>query len=195
MIGLPSFGQSIKDYFIPSSPNNKASYYSPDKAGARTGLTKVIYYVENEDFFDVMTAPMFNGKPTSIVTRTVEIVDNEVHMVSSISTGITETNVKRTHVPPSILLKFPPEGQSISWALKTFVGDEEQCKATWTTVNVNGTVLKALKVEKQIEGFSTTRIEYYVKGIGLYDTNLEDEHGSVMVFEKFDGLEYDPTAK
>lgn len=192
---LTTQAQTIKDFYVPASPKNKATFYSPGKSGERTGMTKTIYYVDKGSSFEITTAPMFDGNPTSIITRTVSLTSNEVKMTNSVSTGLMETNVRRTHNPPAVLLKLPPQGQSVNWTYKQISGDVANCKASWTTVDIEGKTLKAIKVEEEVvDGFGIT-ILYYVQGIGLWKTDFKGSDGTIKPFEKFDQLTYDPTAK
>lgn len=195
LISLTTQAQTIKDFFVPTSPKNKVTSYTPGKSGERTGMTKTVYYVDKGSSFEITTAPMFDGNPTSIITRTVSFTANEVRMTNSVSTGLTEKNVLRTHNPSAVLLKLPPQGQTVTWSYTQISGDELKCTASWTTLNVGGKDLKTIKVEQEIEGFGAKTIEYYVQGIGLYKTDMIGSDGKVQAFEKFDQLSYDPTAK
>jgi hypothetical protein len=195
LTSLTTQAQTIKDFFVPATPKNKATFYTPDKSGKRTGMTKTIFYVDKGSSFEITTAPMFNGNPSSIITRTVSFTSNEVIMTSSVSTGLMETNVRRTHNPPAALLKLPPQGQSVNWSYKQISGDVLKCIASWITLNVDGKEFRTIKVEQEIEGLGAKTIEYYVQGIGLYKTDLKGSDGKVQAFETFDQLSYEQTAK
>lgn len=187
--------QTAKDFFVPTSPKNKATFYSPGKSGERTGMTKTIYYVDKGNLFEITIAPMFEGNPTSIITMTVSFSSNEVKMTNSISTSMMETNKQRTHNPPIVLLKLPPQGQSVTWTYKEISGDVANCKASWTTVDVNGKNLKAIKVEEEVvDGFGVT-INYYVLGIGLYKTDFKGSDGKIQAFMKFDQLTHEQVSR
>lgn len=187
--------QTIKDFFIPTSPKNKATFYSPSKTGGRTDMTQTVYYVEKGSFYDITDAKMFRGNPTVIQTKTVTFSDNEVKMTKSVSTTMMETNKQRTHSPPTVLLKMPAPGKTVTWSYTQISGDVLKCTASWTTLNVDGKELKTIKVEQEIEGFGAKTIEYYVHGIGLYKKDMIGSDGEVQAFKKLDQLSYDPTAK
>lgn len=192
---LTTNAQNIKDYYIPESPKNKATFYTPSKTGGRTEMTRTIYYVAQGSAFDITDAKMFGGKPSAIQTMTVELSTNEVKMTKSVSTTMFETNKKNTYNPARIILKMPPAGQSVTWSYVDIPGDNIKCTASWTNVTIDGTQKKAIKVVKQIEGFSAKTIEYYVKGIGLWKTELQGSDGKSQTSDEFDNLDYDPTAK
>ncbi|MDA3911117.1 MAG: hypothetical protein PF448_07155 [Bacteroidales bacterium] len=192
---LTTQAQTIKDFFVPTSPKNKATFYSPSKTGGRTDMTRTIYYVDKGNSYDITDAKMFNGNPTVIQTKTVIFSDNEVKMTKSVSTTMMETNKQRNHNPPTVLLKMPALGKTATWSYTEISGDVANCKASWTTVDIDGKTLKAIKVEEEVvDGFGIT-ILYYVQGIGLWKKDFKGSDGTIQPFEKFDQLSYDPTAK
>jgi len=199
-VGLSSvtaFGQSIKDYFIPDSSYNKASFYKPDKSGARTGMTRTIYYTKIGATYNILDAIMFNGQPAAIQTRIVTFTTNEVQMTKSVSTTMFETNKKDSYIPARVILKMPPAGQTTSWTYIEISGDNIKCTASWTTLTVDGSQKKTIKVVKvnEFEGKIFKTIEYYVKGIGLWKTEMQGSDGKTQITYKFDNLEYEPTEK
>ena len=106
-----------------------------------------------------------------------------------------ETNKKKDYNPARTIFKMPPTGQTVSWTYIDIPGDNIKCTASWTTVTIDGAQKKAIKVVKQYEGMTSKTIEYYVKGIGLWKTDLQDSKGTTQTSDKFDGLDYDPTGK
>jgi len=172
-------GQTVKDFFIPSSPKNKATFYSPSKTGGRTGMSKTIYYVKKGDYYEITTAPMTDGKPTAITTRTITLSNNEVKMTKSVSTTMFETNKQKTHNPPTVLLIMPSNGESKKWSYTQISGDLANCTTSWTTITVKGQELKAIKLEEEVvDGFGIL-IEYYVQGIGLWKTDFKGSDGNI----------------
>lgn len=200
-IGLTTskvIGQSLKDFYIPSQSNyNKASFYSPNQTGGRTDMTRVIYYVNNNDgTYDITDAHMFNGEPSAIVTQTIKFTATEVKMTKSVSTGLLETNKKRNYEPAKVLLKMPPAGQTSTWTIPGEEGDDPtKYISSWTTVTVEGVSKKAIKVTSQYAGWKSKTVSYYVQGIGLMKTDFIDEKGVTKPFEKFDGLSYEATTR
>lgn len=132
-----------------------------------------------------------NGNSTGIQTMTVQFTNNEVKMTNSVSTTMFETNVKKTYTPPSLILKMPISGQKTTWETKEISDDLQKCIATWTQVQVNGEQSKAIKVTKSFEGLSSVENNYYVKEIGLWKIEFEDNGLKMTQFE-FISLEYDP---
>ncbi|MEX0813905.1 MAG: hypothetical protein WD048_16925 [Chitinophagales bacterium] len=192
---LTTQAQTIKDFFVPTSPKNKATFYTPSKTGGRTDMTRTIYYVDKGSSYNITDAKMTFGKPTSIQTNTVTFTDNEVKITKSVSTSMLgPTNKQENHNPPLVLFKMPAPGKTVTWS-SLYSGDTLKYTASWTTLNVDGKELKTIKVEREIEYFGSTIIEYYLQGIGLYNTDYKGSDGKVQAFEKFDQLSYDPTAK
>ena len=158
-------------------------------------MMRIIYYIDKGSSYDITDAKMIIGNPASIITKTLEFTNNEVKMTKSISTSLIETNKKRTHNPPVILLKMPPKGQSVKWTYTQISGAVAKCTATWTTVKVDGETNKVIRVEEEVvDGFGIT-IEYYVQGIGLWKSDFKGSDGNIKTFIKFYSLEYDPSAK
>ncbi len=196
-IGLHSltlYCQSIKDYFIPDSTHNKMSYYHLSPTGQRVDWTGSFYYTKKNTTYDVMKAQMMQGDITAVQTMTIKFTKNEVKMIKSVSTTMTEKNHKVEYNPPSIILKLPPAGQTISWSYKDITGENVQCTALWTTVEINGTEKKAIKKVMQYSKMKTKLTEYYVINIGFWQSEMEGAEGR-FTFQKFDGLDYDATAK
>lgn len=190
-------GQSMKDFYIPQSDYNKASFYSPSQTGERTSMTRVIYYILNDDgSYDIMDANMMEGKPTSIITQTVLITATGVKMTKSISTSLLETNKQQSYEPPRVLLKMPLAGQTATWI---FQGEEgakpTKFTSSWTTVTVDGVSKKAIKVVSQYTGWASKTVTYYVQGIGMMKMEFIGEDGKTKPFENFDGLSYEQTKK
>jgi len=188
--------ESIKDYFIPDSPNNKANFHTPARDGGSTDMTRTIFYINKGTTYDIMDSHMFNGQASAIQTMTVQFSANEMKMTKSVSTTILETNKKKGYNPARIIFKIPPTGQTISWTYTDIPGDNIKCTASWIMFRLDGELKKGIQVIKQYEEMTSNTIEYYVKGIGLVETRFQDANGSTMrPSEKFDGLNYDTTAK
>ncbi len=199
MTSIKVMGQTVKDYFIPSQLNyNKASFYTPSKTGDRTEMTRVIYYVPNNDGTYLNTiSNMFQGQPSSISTQTLIFTATEVKMTKSVSTTMLKTNQEEFYEPATTVLKMPLVGQTTNWTYTDISGEKIKRTASWTTILVDGINKKAIKVTSIIigaEDFGKT-IDYYVKGIGLWKTDLIGDDGIIMPYYKFDGLSYEPTSR
>jgi stage V sporulation protein SpoVS len=131
-----------------------------------------------------------NGKVTSIVTKTLKFSANDAKMSKSVSTTMMETKKQRDHNPATIVFKVPAAGKTVSWTYKTIQGDNLKCTASWTTMNIDGEERKTIKIIQEYEGLTSRSIEYYVKGIGLYKTDLDDL-GNIQTEDKFDSLNYE----
>lgn len=190
------FGQvqeNIKDYFIPVTSKNKTTLSSPEVNNDDLNMIRNIFYINKNGSYDILTATFMNGNSTGIQTMTVQFSNTDVKMTNSISTTMFETNVKKSYNPPSLILKMPLPGQKAVWETKEISGDLQKCTATWTQVQVNGEQRKAIKVVKSFEGLSSVENNYYVKGVGLWKIEFEDD-GSIMTQFEFVSLEYDPHA-
>jgi hypothetical protein len=185
--------QSIKDYYLPDNNFNKATFYMPDKNGNRTEMTRTIFYIKKERGYDITDAKMYNGSPTAIQTTTIVFGPNEVKMTQSIATTILETNKKRQYNPARILLKMPTQGQKTSWVFVDLSGTQNILTASWTTVEVDGVQKKAIKVTSKNAAFKAHTNDYYVSGIGLWRSEIEDQNGKIIISDKFDELSVENT--
>lgn len=200
LVAMPTLltkGQSIKDYVIPPILFNKVKFFEPDQTGQKTSIARNIYYTINGDICDIMDVSLMDGNPMSIITKSVVFTDNEVRMTKSVATNPMATNKKKFYDPPSVILKMPQQGQTVTWTYTDISGDDIKCTASWTTVKVSSKPQKAIKVKKTIVGAENwgKTIEYYVNGIGLWKTELLGSDGKTKIFDKYDGLEFDPEAK
>ena len=186
-------GQSIKDYFLPDPAYNKVSFYKPDNTGESTGMGKVIYYIKSGENYDITVADFLNGKYGSVNTKTIQFSAAEVKMIKATLFG----NKKQNYSPPRTILKMPTAGQTLSWTYTAISGDAIKCKASLTTVAIDGTQRKAIKLVEIITGAEDwgKTIAYYVKGIGLWKTDIVTVAGETTTLDKFDKMEYEPTEK
>ncbi|MBP6310900.1 MAG: hypothetical protein KA408_01420 [Flavobacteriales bacterium] len=184
-------GQALMDYFLPDSTKNKASFYTPDKNGLRSSITRTIYYINKGGEYEIIDSQSLKGQPSAIQTTTVKFVDNEVRMIKAVSTTMLEKNKKSDFNPHRVIFKMPPSGKTVSWTFVNVSGDNITCTASWTTVSIDGSPQPAIQVVKQYEGFSSKIIEYYVKGFGLWKTDMEEAAGRAQPSEIFDGLSYE----
>ena len=193
---VDEINQSIISYFIPDAAYNKASFYSPDSTGARSGLTEVIYYLKNDENYELWDASKTDGHNTSIFTRTVQITLSEVKMIRSISTSILgDTNKKTDYDPPLVLLKMPALNQTITWSNIEHHGDKPtKHTSSWTNVVINGESRQAIKVVSQYQEWNSKSIDYFVKGIGLWKTEISGENGTIT-YNKLDSLDYEETSR
>lgn len=185
-------GQSIKDYFIPDSAYNMMSYYCFGQNGVRADMSIVIYYVKRGTTYEITRVTHMQGLRAAIWTMTIQFISNEVQMIKKISTSMLKTYQKTEYNPPNPILKMPPADQTIS-IYKDSTGANMKGTASWTTVNVDGKERKAIKLVKQFEGFPKV-IEYYVKGIGFWKSEIEGDEG-FYTFQNINEMGYDPSAK
>ncbi|HET6245379.1 MAG: hypothetical protein H0V01_13930 [Bacteroidetes bacterium] len=192
---MSSSGQSIKDFVLPNPHYNKAIFYKPSKTGGRTNFSRIIYYDEKADQHNIMDAQMYKNEPMSILTMTVKFSENEANMVESVSTNEIETNKRRWYNVPRTTFKMPSANAISVWLYTDIKGDEMRCTSSWTTVTVGDDQRIAIKVVKEIIGLNSKIIEYYVEGIGLWRTDMENSDGTTEILEKFDKLEYEPSRR
>ncbi len=197
-IGLTSLtvnGQTIKDFFIPASPKNKATFYTVDHSNNGApgrNLKRIIYYINKGSSYDIQ-----DTRWSTTTTRTVTFTSTEAKMSQSVSASFFSNTEKRVHSPSVILLKMPPKGQSVQWTYTHISREVAKYTATWTTVNIDGQNIKTIKVEEEFVDGLGISIEYYVQGIGLWKTDFKssDGDGKIRAYEKLDQLDYGPTAK
>ena len=157
-------------------------------------MIKNILYINKDGYFDILTGSFLNDQNTAIQTMTVQFTKTEVKMIRSASTTMFETNKKKIYNPPSLILRMPSEGQTAIWTVTEISGDVEKCISSWTTITINGEKIKAIKVIKSNDVFSSKEIDYYVKGIGLWKIDILSE-GETQTQYEFDKLETETEAR
>lgn len=186
--------QNISDYFIPSEGKNKAFFYTPDSNGKKTSLTREIYYVKNDNAYEITDIKKFKGIVNSIQTCRVEIKNNEIQMTNSTSKSILDTNSKKIYTPPVVILKFPNLDDGVSWVTVNISGDTLKCVAKKKTIFFMDKAISAIQVTRYYS--NQDRItEIYVKGIGLWSTFIKSGENDAQTLDEFDKLEYVPEVK
>jgi len=180
----------IKNYFIPSSSNNKSVYFMPDaETGDRTGISTIEWFIKNLDgTYEIMSANIFNGKTTSILSKFINITNDEITVYKTISTTIIETNRKKMYYPARIYIKIPKDKIKTMWEYTDQVDETYICSSEWIVVNIDGQNKKAIKVVRQLKDSDWAKMtEYYVQGIGLWKITFKDRQD----FKVLDYQEYD----
>lgn len=170
----------IKDYFIPSNGNNKSVYYSTyPETGERTGMSEIEWFKNNSDgTYEVMSANFFNDQTNSILVKIIKITDDEIKIIKTTSTTMSETNRDKTYYPARVYLKTPKDKIKSTWEYTDQKEETYICSSEWAVVNIDGQNKKTIKVTRQLKDniFSKFIVsEYYVKGIGLWKTTLHNE--------------------
>ncbi len=189
------YGQTVKDYFVPAHPANKASFYVPNNTGGHSDISKTIFYKnEGNNIYNILEDTKFDGKSTSIVEITMKLTNVDVKKTKSITTSLFQKNYKESYSPPIIILKMPSVGNTVKWSSMD-KGDNIKCTASWENVSKDGIQQKAIKVISEFEGLTTKEAKYYVKGIGLWKTEHLNSDGTTKTFFEFEGLYHDSTIK
>jgi hypothetical protein len=184
-----TFGQSIsiKDYYLPETGKNVSSFFKPNL----DGISRKIYYKKNDTGYEIYDANFIQGMLAYTKTNSVTISTDEVGIKTSLAWSAVADTKQYDFSPINIILKMPPIGKTISWFYYDG-NDKEKCIASWVTITYYGKIRKAIKVVKLIEALNIREVEYYVKGIGLWKTDLE-ENGWIKNIEKLESLGYDPS--
>ena len=169
-------GQSIKEYFIPDAPNNKATSTISDERIRLKGNFKIIYFDKKNQFYVLHEKEWHNGSMEMKSDITYKITNDEVIEMQCVFTDEFSKNKLVIYEPKRIILKIPPEGKTIKWVINwSGKNDKYQsntlCTASWTSVVINNEIKKTIKVikrEKQYNNMITS--DYYVKGYGLWKT-------------------------
>ena len=80
--------QSLKDFYIPKNPYNKATYILPNQPNRSDKTSRVIYFVRKEKAFEITEKQLSNGIVGSMLTMTVEFSNNELKMINSLVTNV-----------------------------------------------------------------------------------------------------------
>jgi hypothetical protein len=189
--------KNARDYFLPAAKNNKAIFSLPDTQEKKSAFTRVIYYLKNEDQYNVVDTTRYGTKLFRIEKRTVEFTSTEVRLVKLISTTDAEPNKITPYDPPKIILKVPGIGQSQAWSYQDEYGQKTNFIAEWIKFKLNNINTRAIRVTETIVlpnglPFEAARISFYKEGIGLWKMEGETRQIKQTILE-FTNLEYDST--
>ena len=182
--------QTVKDWYWPDANFNKVSFYMPDiNTGEPTDMTRIVYYIEKGNNYEVTNAGFFKGTPDNIELNNIKFVGNEVKLVSSVlSNSFSTTNKNIRYSPTQTIFRIPDKGHSTFW---TFKG--EKYSASYTTFMFNGNQCNAIKVIEYAARWGGKTINYYIVGYGMVETDITSESGKITVFNKFNDRTYDDT--
>lgn len=155
---------TVKNYFIPDAPNNKALFEGI--------IEKVIFYKPLGNKYELTSANAVGGQVTSGQTISIVITPNEVKMIKSVVSSTIQAKKTKIFPQPITILKLPSANQTLSWTSKSPLGEVENCKASLVEMDVDGKKVKAIKLVKIPNGLKIQTIEYYVEGYGLYKSEL-----------------------
>jgi hypothetical protein len=181
-------GQELSNYYLPSSDFNLVSFYKPDLNGNRSEFSRSIHYEKQGGNYIITDIKKAGTNTTSQQVLTIQITSTEVLLFQSISSSMLQSNKREKYSPPGVIIKMPPKDQTTNWTYIAGPETELKCNSSWIVMNINGVEQDVLKVVKIFETFSMERVEYYVKGIGLWRTEARSSDGSVQVSDKFDGI-------
>lgn len=185
VISLTSFtteAQTVKDFYIPAPPKNKAKFYSSNQPKD----TLVIYYVKEGNSCNITSMP---AKPVwGNTTNTVTFSDREVKLTKYTRHAGPFNNghnyEKESYDPPMVIFKLPPPGEDISWTPDP-KNPENKVAASWTTTTVDGQKLKTVKVESTNRKLKAQSVSYYIQGMGLYKMeSIHKGRSSAWILEK-----------
>lgn len=190
-----SQGQSVKDFIIPANPNNNATFYMIDTAALTSQLTRNISYSKKGNSYQITDSKLIDDNVSSAEMKTIQFLGNNVILKKSVLTSILEPDKIKTENCNKIIFVLPEIGKTSSWVMTDETIDEKKdtirCTAFWTSVRINISQKKAIKVIKQIKNTHFKIIEYYVFGIGYWESEIEDRH-KIKNLEMLNELEYIP---
>lgn len=181
--------EKIKDYFIPKSNYDQASFYKLDANGQiAPDLTSTIDYSKQGDKYVITNKNIFENKVAAYKEIHVKFTDNNVLVKQSKTESMFSPEKLENYSPPRTKLKMPKTGETISWNYIAPSGQKYECRAYFKTMNVDGVEESVLKVIKPVEEFSMDEIEYYVRGIGLWQKGVRSSNGKIRITDKLDNL-------
>jgi len=175
-VSLKSSSQNVRDYYLPDNTVNKATFHDPRSSESGNVYSKTIEYLKNGLIYDIIYSNLVNNTPAAIQTFSVKFEKGQVEKISSITTNIMGKDIKHNYNPPKVIFKIPQLGKSITWIFNDD-GDKDICTASWTSTNVGGIIKPTIKLITQPIELHARRIDYYVKGMGLYQSEIEGSQG------------------
>lgn len=200
------FGQSIKDFYIPSEKNyDIASYYRMGESGIQRDFEVTIFYKKIDNLnYEIEERNTWRGDLISNQLKNIIIFPTEIKMTRIYSTSIVKGgNRDFNYEPPITLLKMPISGEITSWTIMDERDESiQKCSSSMTTVTLNGIRRRAIKVVTQtyLKGieepsFNNSKlVAYYVQGFGLLNTDFISAKGDTKPFLKFNNLSTKPNS-
>jgi hypothetical protein len=184
--------QNIQDYFIPPAKFNSSKFYQSALPNEKIRLTKELFYKKIGNNFEVYELSKFDSLVTYMSVDFIQIVNNEVQILETKSSGFSEKHDK--YSPPRVILKFPQPNKTITWTNVYSTGVKMKYTAKQTKVLINGIMTNVIVVEESYvnqPGFGGKNIIYYAKGIGFWKSEISADKkiSPAWLFDKllFDG--------
>lgn len=181
----------IKDYFIPSGGNNKSVFYSTyPETGERSPLSTImLFYFISDNTYEVQEINIMNDQILSFTARIIKVKNDDI-IITKCNFVNSLGESRKTYYPARLYLKLPNNKNITEWKYTDQNEENWNYKSEWTTVNVDGQNKKALKVTIKFLDFDikTFETQYFVKGIGLWKTMLNDK----QTYKILDYQEHEP---
>lgn len=183
--GFNVHAQSAKSFLVPKKPVDKCIFSEPDAQGNSSTFNTAINYTDDGDTYVISTVKFMRLKPMLVENQTVRFMGGEAKLIHEHSISVLTGESDKKYNPAKTLFKVPAKGQKAYWVVPSDRKDIQKCVSELTSVNVEGNILPAVKVTKDLytNGKLVVKyrvIDYYVKGIGFYKTVLAKDN-SVMV--------------
>ena len=171
----------------------------PDASGEPSEFSRVIYYLEKGEQYEVIDKMYYRKKPIRTDIRLIDFTQTEIRLIKLQSTTKRETNKITVFSPPKIIMKVPGIGQALEWSYNEANGRQTHFISDWVKFKLNNVNTRAIRVTETIMlpnglWFDGKRIYYYKEGIGLWKMEGETRQLQNTICE-FVALEYDSTLK
>ena len=173
--------QTLREFYMPDIVNITTIELTKIlKNGEKSPSTRELSYISvNDSIFHIVFRPKWKAQLTAETMETIIIRENEIFKIRIRSNTILEKDKIRYFDPPILIFKMPELNQKTVWFVKQD-NDETKIKYTafWSTVRINDENRNAIKVIEEYPGFAK-KASYYLKGYGLFKTELIDKFEKV----------------
>ena len=138
--------KSLLNYFIPGG-KNKSIFFMPDPStGGNSGLTKTIWFVQNDKTFELLESNEINGTTASILASYFEITNDKVMLTKTVSTSaLGGTNQEHIYHPAQIYIRLPLANKKAIWNYTKSSGDKYNCSSEFANVEIDGKTINSIK--------------------------------------------------
>lgn len=175
--------QTVEDYFLPESPNNKVNYAIPSSS-----MTMNRHFTLKDSMIIVQDSSFFQGKYQSTEIKTFHVVNNELHLIRSEFTQGEYTPKIYDFSPAQVVLKIPAQKESVSWTSVDPNQGTINYSASWRVIEKNNETYTLLRVEKSLDYTKIKEVDFYAMKIGLLKTEILTSNGAGLTKVKFDGF-------
>ncbi len=174
---------TIEDFFLPQAPNNKVIFSTP---GSSMKMSR--HYILNDSLVIIKDSTFVEGNYQSGEIKTIQFIDNEVHLIRSESFFGKWSPKIMDYNPSQIILKLPADDDSEIWTSTDPDKGLISYSASWVEIEKDKQKLTFLRVEKSYEYTKVKEVDYNSSESGLTKSEMLTTGGASIAKLQLEGL-------